>query len=448
MWRLLSVVALCAMPALRADVCDSLPTSPPKEATLYGSNAPLSFKLSVKSGGPAFRITVRPLWQIKGERVIIDEARAGEIEVARCEDGKQLQVLAIAADQPLNFGSAFHARDINFDGYLDFSFICGFAASGGRGCYWVYDPGSQLFVQNELTHELTDWWGSIEVDPTKHEITRRFPVTAMSGCPNTSEGEEERYRVNNNRLLLVHKQDFERGPPFCTVTEWDRIGGTMRVTKVRRFDMPPPPPPPPQSPADQPPSSQEQILSVSGDLLLEHPLDDHQEGVFSNKGDHHQIGASEFVLPSAAEITGIRWYGYGGCLISPPGTPPTFSISFLADRNGSPASEAIYTQQVQAHVYETAAHAIGSDSRRLPDEKVYMYTIDSLPPFSIPAAAACGSLFLKRHHPANGSGTAATPRTPGPVRLPSARVADLPSGYPWKKSWHTRFMAIRRNLRS
>ena len=62
-------IIVCGRPlrdaALRADVCDSLPTSPPKEATLYGSNAPLSFKLSVKSGGTAFRITVRPLWQIK-----------------------------------------------------------------------------------------------------------------------------------------------------------------------------------------------------------------------------------------------------------------------------------------------------------------------------------------------------------------------------------------------
>jgi hypothetical protein len=58
----------------------------------------------------------------------------------------------------------------------------------------------------------------------------------MMGCPGTGEGREERYRVNNNRLLLVHKQDFEREPQSCTVTEWDMTGGTMRVTKVRRFD--------------------------------------------------------------------------------------------------------------------------------------------------------------------------------------------------------------------
>jgi len=231
------MLVLCGMPALWADVCDGLPAGPPKESKLFGSNEPLSFKLRLKSGGAAFRITVRPIWQIKeADHVVIDETRAGEIEVARCEDGKQLQVLPIAADQPMNFGSTFHADDINFDGYLDFSVVCEFAASGARRCHWVYDPGSQLFAQNELTHELAGWWGFNEVNPAKHEITRHFPVTAMAGCPDTVEREEERYRVNNNHLLLIHKQEIMREPQICTVTESDLIGGTMRVTKVRRFD--------------------------------------------------------------------------------------------------------------------------------------------------------------------------------------------------------------------
>jgi hypothetical protein len=100
----------------------------------------------------------------------------------------------------------------------------------------VYDPDSQLFVQNELTHELADWRGFIDVEPTKHEITRRY-FGATMGCPNTGEGREERYRVNNNRLLLVHKQDFEPEAQPCTVTESELIGETMRITKVRRFDV-------------------------------------------------------------------------------------------------------------------------------------------------------------------------------------------------------------------
>ena len=157
MWRLLSVLALCGMPALWADVCDGLPAGPPKGSEYVESNEPLSFKLSVKPGGPAFRITVRPLWQLNAGGVILDDdTHAGDIEVARCQDGKPLQVLPITADQPINFGATFHAEDINFDGYLDFSVLTEFSATSGSRSYWVYDPGSGLFVENELTRELSE----------------------------------------------------------------------------------------------------------------------------------------------------------------------------------------------------------------------------------------------------------------------------------------------------
>src|SRR5579863_6025594 len=220
MWRRLFMLALCAMPTLRADVCDGLPAGPPKGSELTGSNKPLSFKLSVKSGGTAFRITVRPIWQIKANHEIIDEARAGEIEVARCQDGKQLQVLPIAADQPIAFGSTFQADDLNFDGYLDFSVVTLFAGTTGEiRSYWVYDPGSGIFIQNEFTQELRCGSAAvasnctisclpalagycavaalIEFDPDKHEIGRRYFGGAMGGCPNTREGKGERYRVVN-----------------------------------------------------------------------------------------------------------------------------------------------------------------------------------------------------------------------------------------------------------
>jgi hypothetical protein len=256
MWRRLFMLALCAMPALWADVCDGLPGSPPKGAGLFASNQPLSFKLSVKSGGLAFRVTVRPLWQLKAGREIIDEARAGEIEVARCQDGKPLQVLPIAADQPISFGSTFHAEDLNFDGYLDFSVLTEFSGTGGDiMSYWVYDPGSGIFVQNEFTQELrcgsaavTSQYGGacmvaafIDFDPEKHEIGRKYFGGAMGGCPNTGEGKGERYRVVNSHLILIHKQEFEQIYrdgffQFCTVTVSDLVDGTMRVTEVRRFD--------------------------------------------------------------------------------------------------------------------------------------------------------------------------------------------------------------------
>lgn len=229
------MLVLCGIPTLGADVCSGLPTSPPKQS-LELPREPVSFALLVKSGGPAFRITVRPMWQRKGERVIIVDGHSGEVEVARCADGKPLQLLPIVTDFPIN-GYTFHADDINFDGYLDFSVVREFAASSGfLRSYWVYDPGPQLFVESELTRELGEWWGFTDFNAAKHEITRRY-FGLMRGCPATGEGEEERYFVDNDRLALIHKREVRHDVQSCTVTDSDLVGGVMRVTGVRRFDL-------------------------------------------------------------------------------------------------------------------------------------------------------------------------------------------------------------------
>jgi hypothetical protein len=258
-WRRLLILALCGMPTLWADVCGGLPAGSPNPGDLFGSNKPQSFKLSVTSGGAAFRVTVRPLWRLTRDGdLIVDDPHKGDIEVARCQDGAPLQVLPITADSPIDFGSTFQAEDLNFDGYLDFSVVTEYSGSNGDvRSYWVYDPHSGIFVQNEFTRELR--CGSVEVtsknhgacrgaafidfDPEKHEISRRYFDGAMGGCPNTTEGEGERYRVVNNRLILIHKQEFElvyqKGGAlrFCAVTLSDLVDGTLRVTEVRRFDV-------------------------------------------------------------------------------------------------------------------------------------------------------------------------------------------------------------------
>jgi len=244
MWRLLSVLTLCGMPAVCADVCGGLPTGFPKWAA-YSPDPKddlhaVSFQLSVKQGGPAFRITVRS-YGIDADQPI----HAGDIEVARCPGGKRLQVLPILSDQGLDFGASFHAEDINFDGYLDFSVQTEYAAGWWSRSYWVYDPGSGLFVENELTRALRELAVSkIDVDSKKHEVSTTGEVCAMCSCPGMTGdqgGNVDRYRVENNRLILIHQQEgaqtaSREGFQFCTVTVSDLVGGTMRVTEVRRFD--------------------------------------------------------------------------------------------------------------------------------------------------------------------------------------------------------------------
>jgi hypothetical protein len=243
MWQRLPVLALCGMSALWADVCGGLPTGGSGDRFLESTPSTLAFRISVRPGGPAFRITVGAFLHELADRPI----HAGDIEVARCQDGKRLQLLPILSDQPLNFGASFHAEDINFDGYLDFSIVTDPEVCAGcvaSRSYWVYDPGSGLFVQNELTSGL----GGLEVsdidfDPKKHEVSTTAAVCASCGCPGMQGGEVDRYRVENNRLILIHKQDPVRTTNqdgaflFCTVTESDVIGGTMHVTSVRRFDI-------------------------------------------------------------------------------------------------------------------------------------------------------------------------------------------------------------------
>jgi hypothetical protein len=73
----------------------------------------------------------------------------------------------------------------------------------------------------------------------------------------------------------------------------------------------PSPEPPPSEP--QPPNSRELVASVGGDILYEHPLDDHREGLLSNARERRQVGAGQFVFSDKVFITGIRWYGYYTC---------------------------------------------------------------------------------------------------------------------------------------
>jgi hypothetical protein len=145
------------------------------------------------------------------------------------------------------FRDTFQAVDINFDGYLDFSIVTDVAAGFQSRSYWVYDPGSGLFVQNELTRGLRELEVSnIDFDSKKHEVSTRGGVCAACGCPGMTPdqgGNVYRYRVENNRLILIHKQkgaqiaSQEGVFQFCTVTVSDLVGGTMRVTSVRRFDI-------------------------------------------------------------------------------------------------------------------------------------------------------------------------------------------------------------------
>jgi len=238
LWFRVSALAFFGAIAVAAEVCGGLPALPPAGSNVLDDAAdPMSFRLSVKPGGPAFRITVRSLLRGQSDAPV----HAGDIEVTRCSDGRQVQLLAIMASQPIHFARTFRADDVNFDGYLDLSVQQEFGATWERRLWWIYDPASGRFLQNELTRALgQSGHNRYQFDSTKHVIQTE---NLMAGCPPLV----ARYRVENNHLIKVHeeigRQSIDAGPGRpglpagipCTVTVSDLVDETMRVTQVRRF---------------------------------------------------------------------------------------------------------------------------------------------------------------------------------------------------------------------
>lgn len=192
----LSALTFCAALALSAGVCAGLPTRPAAASNYRDTPRRISFQLLVKAGGPAFRITVHAHAFQQGNEPV----HAGDIEVARCEDGSTLQILPIMAYQPIDFGATFDAADVNFDGYLDISVLAEYGGTFGRRVWWLYDPASRKFVKKELTGELDRLANNgYHLDRKNHE----FVVEGLLvGCPSLV----TRYRVEGNHLIVVHKE--------------------------------------------------------------------------------------------------------------------------------------------------------------------------------------------------------------------------------------------------
>jgi hypothetical protein len=154
--------------------------------------------------------------------------KAKVIELMKRVKGATLAEIT-EATQPIDFAATFGASDINFDGYLDFSVLGEFGAKFGSQLWWIYEPATSSFVQNELTRELGELrTNGYQIAPKKHEI---IAESLMAGCPSLV----TRYRVVDNHLINVHEeigiQTIENGPlqrnlPAgvpCTVTVSDLV---------------------------------------------------------------------------------------------------------------------------------------------------------------------------------------------------------------------------------
>ena len=110
------------------------------------------------------------------------------------------------------------------------------AGAWGSEQWWVYDPLAGKFVENELTRELRALKAAdYSIDSKKQEIGTRY-LTEPWGCGRTG----DRYRVVNNRLVMVHSEVAKpaictAAPCGCRVVVSDLTDGEMRVSTVREF---------------------------------------------------------------------------------------------------------------------------------------------------------------------------------------------------------------------
>jgi hypothetical protein len=232
-----AALLLCGATAHAADVCSGVTEAtrlekvfPQKggELGLRGTDVATatSFRFRVRASGPSLLITVHS-FPVDGDKN--EQVRAGEIDVARCEDGNLVQTLPILASRSFNFGQNFGAFDINFDGSLDFSVLVETGATFGSQSWWIYEPASGTFIQNELTRGLREVASDgYRIDQKKHELIADH---LLYGCPPLV----TRYRIEANRLVTIHEEEGFQGAQ-CAVTYHDLVKGRMKVTGTRRFN--------------------------------------------------------------------------------------------------------------------------------------------------------------------------------------------------------------------
>jgi hypothetical protein len=148
------------------DICQSLP-DPPQNLNGNSAFAGTLFRLSVRAGDPAFRLTLQRLASGDTNSLV----HVADIEVVRCSDGQKIQSLLQLVTISLLTAHSVHAQDINFDGYLDIGVLVEYEAKWGSESFWAFDPAAGKFVENDLTRQLRVLRSNgYEFDARQHEI--------------------------------------------------------------------------------------------------------------------------------------------------------------------------------------------------------------------------------------------------------------------------------------
>jgi len=186
----------------------------------------ITMRVSINPNLPAyqFKLTTQPLAAGPGEIHAVDK-----IEISIPPSGSIVQTIEANSIWDWGLCQFFTAADVNFDGYLDTSFVRDGGAKWASREYYIFDPLSGRYIDNALTQDLSKVKeNGISFDSQTHEIRAAF----MAPWP--CAGGLNVYRIQNGRLNEVQKEKVEPGDGQCIRETRRWVNGRWSVTVLKQ----------------------------------------------------------------------------------------------------------------------------------------------------------------------------------------------------------------------
>lgn len=163
------------------------------------------------------------------------EPRAGRRHIGRIEVSHQgsssiHQTIEVRSYADVSWlTKSFEAKDVNFDGYLDFAVIDDFGEKWRSYSYRVFDKASGLFITSRLTEDLSKLRSNtFELNRKSETINVTYAITGAGVIGET-------YKIKNGHLFLVglEKRQKNKAGNWEIVTK-KLVGKRMKVTKTQK----------------------------------------------------------------------------------------------------------------------------------------------------------------------------------------------------------------------
>jgi len=186
---------------------------------------PIMMRVSISPTLPPyqFKLTIQSLAARPGEIHAV-----GKIEISIPPSGTVVQTIEANSIWDWGLCQFFTAGDVNFDGYLDISFVRDGGAKWASREYYIFEPLSGRYISNALTQDLAKVKeNGISFDSQTHEIRAAF----MGPWP--CAGGLNIYRIQEGRLNEVQKEKVEPSGGQCIRETRRWVNGRWSVTVLK-----------------------------------------------------------------------------------------------------------------------------------------------------------------------------------------------------------------------